>query len=211
MANNSIKLFDLSGKSKKNIDFASELIVDKPHQQAMFDCVIAENASTRQGTHSTLTKGEVRGGGKKPWKQKHTGKARTGSTRNPHWVGGGVAFGPKPNRNYSKKVNAKVTKLAIKSVFSIKLKDNSLFALENEIMMKKPQTSDVVKFLKATEMNAKKVLFILNEKDNLMLSIRNIKNANAKVWNSVSVKDLMHHNIVVIQEEAINKMKGVYA
>ena len=212
MANNvSIKLFDLSGKSNKTIDFASELIVEKPHKQAMFDCVIAENASQRQGTHSTLTKGEVRGGGKKPWKQKHTGKARTGSTRNPHWVGGGIAFGPKPNRNYLKKVNSKVTKLAIKSILSIRLKSESLFALENAIKMEKPKTKDVAKFLQKLEMDSKKVLFVLNDKDNLMLSINNIKNAEAKVWNTVSVRDLMHHNIVIIQEDSINKMKEVYA
>ena len=212
MANKvSIKLFDLSGKSNKTIDFASELIVEKPHKQAMFDCVIAENASQRQGTHSTLTKGEVRGGGKKPWKQKHTGKARTGSTRNPHWVGGGIAFGPKPNRNYLKKVNSKVTKLAIKSILSIRLKSESLFALENAIKMEKPKTKDVAKFLQKLEMDSKKVLFVLNDKDNLMLSINNIKNAEAKVWNTVSVRDLMHHNIVIIQEDSINKMKEVYA
>ena len=208
---NSIKLLDLSGKSSKTIDFAPELIIDKPHKQAMFDCVIAENASERQGTHSTLTKGEVRGGGKKPWKQKHTGKARTGSTRNPHWVGGGIAFGPKPNRNYLKKVNSKVTKLAMKSILSIRLKGESLFALENAIKMEKPKTKDVAKFLQKLEMDSKKVLFVLNDKDNLMLSINNIKNANAKVWNSVSVRDLMHHNVIIIQEDSINKMKEVYA
>lgn len=210
MANN-IQLLDLTGKSKKTIDFASELVVEKPHKQAMFDCVIAENASERQGTHSTLTKGEVRGGGKKPWKQKHTGKARTGSTRNPHWVGGGIAFGPKPNRNYLKKVNSKVTKLAMKSILSIRLKNNALYALENVIKMDKPKTKDVAKFLKTLDMDSKKVLFVLNDKDNLMLSINNIKNANAKMWNSVSVRDLMHHNIVIIQEDSINKMKEVYA
>ncbi len=208
---NTIKLFDLSGKSKKTIDFAKELIVDKPHKQAMFDCVIAENASERQGTHSTLTKGEVRGGGKKPWKQKHTGKARTGSTRNPHWVGGGIVFGPKPNRNYLKKVNAKVTKLAMKSILSIRLKEEALLGLENAIEMKKPHTKDVAAFLKTMSLDSKKVLFVLNDCDNLFLSINNIKNANAKVWNRVSVRDLMHHNVVIIQEGSIEKMKGVYA
>ena len=120
-----VKLLNLKGETVKQVELNENLLVDKIAKQAMFDAVIAENAGNRQGTHSTLTKGEVRGGGKKPFAQKHTGNARQGSIRNPQWVGGGVVFGPKPGRNYTKKVNAKVSKLAFKSAITIKVKDDS--------------------------------------------------------------------------------------
>ena len=103
-----VKLLNLKGETVKQVELNENLLVDKIAKQAMFDAVIAENAGNRQGTHSTLTKGEVRGGGKKPFAQKRTGNARQGSIRNPQWVGGGVVFGPKPGRNYTKKVNAKI-------------------------------------------------------------------------------------------------------
>ncbi len=207
----SIKLLDINGNVKGNINFDESLLVKTPHKQAMFDCVIAENASIRQGTHSTLTKGEVRGGGKKPWRQKHTGKARAGSTRNPHWVGGGVAFGPKPNRNYLKKVNSKVFKLAFKSALSLKLKDQNIFGLDDGVALKKPSTKTIITFLKNADLVNKKVLFITNEEDNIKLSTNNIQKVNTKKWNKVSVKDLLHTNIVVIQEGTISKMKEVFA
>ena len=100
-----VKLINLKGEVIKEVGFNKDLLVAKIAKQAIFDTVIAEQASKRQGTHSTLTKGEVRGGGRKPFMQKHTGNARQGSIRNPQWVGGGIVFGPKPNRNYNKKVN----------------------------------------------------------------------------------------------------------
>lgn len=206
-----IKLFDIDGNDKGTVAFDTALFIEKPHKQSMFDCVIAENAAERQGTHSTLTKGEVRGGGKKPWKQKHTGKARTGSTRNPHWVGGGVAFGPKPNRNYLKKVNSKVFKLAFKSALSLKLSADSILALVDKVDLKKPSTKTVVSFLNKLNLNDKKVLFITNDVDNLNLSINNIEKATSKKWNSVSVKDLMHAKVIVLQEGTLSKIKEVYA
>ncbi len=207
----SIKLLDISGNVKGNTSVDDSLFVKKPHKQAMFDCVIAENASNRQGTHSTLTKGEVRGGGKKPWRQKHTGRARTGSTRNPHWVGGGIAFGPKPNRNYTKKVNSKIFKLAFKSALSIKLNDEQLFSLENKIKLDKPSTKTFANFIKTANFTGKKVLFITNEDDNIQLSTNNIPRVVAKKWNRVSVRDLMHTSIIVAQEDTFSKMKEVYA
>lgn len=209
MAN--IKLFDINGHEKGTITIDKALFVEKPNQQAMFDCVIAEQASTRQGTHSTLTKGEVRGGGKKPRKQKHTGRARTGSTRNPHWVGGGVAFGPKPTRNYEKKVNSKIFRLALKSALTIKLNDNILFGLENKATLEKPSTKAMVEFLENAKLNNRKVLFIMNEFDNIELSTNNIPKVTTKVWNKVSVRDIMHSYAIIIQEDSINKMKEVYA
>ncbi|MGL4951757.1 MAG: 50S ribosomal protein L4 [Mycoplasma sp.] len=206
-----IKLFDINGNDKGSIKVDQSLFVDKINKQAMFDCVIAEQASMRQGTHSTLTKGEVRGGGKKPRKQKHTGQARSGSTRNPHWVGGGVVFGPKPNRNYTKKVNSKVFKLALKSALTLKLNDTVLFGLDNKAKLETPSTKAMVNFFEKANLANKKVLVITNEFDNIELSTNNIPKVTTKTWNKVSVRDVMHSYAVIIQEDSINKMKEIVA
>ena len=208
MANN-VKLVNLSGEVVKEVPFAENLLVDKVNKQAMFDTVIAEDAARRQGTASTLTKGEVRGGGKKPFMQKHTGNARQGSTRNPHWVGGGVAFGPKPNRNYVKKVNDKVVHLAFKSALTEKVQANNLALLE-ETKRDKPQTKKVNNMLKKLSLDKKKVLFVLKSKDNLIKSINNLHKATAKLFNQVSTRDIMHANYVIIDQNVIENLGKAY-
>lgn len=201
----SIKLFNLEGKSTKSIDVNSNLFVETPNKQAIFDCVISENAAERQGTHSTLTKGEVRGGGKKPWRQKHTGRARTGSIRNPQWTGGGIVFGPKPNRNYLKKVNSKVRILAFKSALTLKLNNNNLFALDAKASLKTPSTKSMVKFIDALGLDSKKVLIISNNNENnIELSTNNLPKVNTKLWSKVSVRDLLNANIVIACEDTFN-------
>ena len=202
-----VKLLNLKGETVKQVELNENLLVDKIAKQAMFDAVIAENAGNRQGTHSTLTKGEVRGGGKKPFAQKHTGNARQGSIRNPQWVGGGVVFGPKPGRNYTKKVNAKVSKLAFKSAITLKVKDASLCLLEDAAKLTKPSTKTIVEMLEKCDFANKKVLFVLNDStDNVTKSIRNIGKACVKAYNQVSTKDIMHANVVIIQESACEKL-----
>lgn len=201
----SIKLFNLEGKSTNSIDVNSNLFVETPNKQAIFDCVISENAAERQGTHSTLTKGEVRGGGKKPWRQKHTGRARTGSIRNPQWTGGGIVFGPKPNRNYLKKVNSKVRILAFKSALTLKLNNNNLFALDAKSSLKTPSTKSMVKFIDALGFESKKVLIISNSNENnIELSTNNLPKVNTKLWSKVSVRDLLNANIVIACEDTFN-------
>ena len=208
MANN-VKLINLSGEVVKEVPFAANLLVDKVNKQAMFDAVIAEDGARRQGTASTLTKGEVRGGGRKPFMQKHTGNARQGSTRNPHWVGGGVAFGPKPNRNYVKKVNDKVIHLAFKSALTEKVQNNNLALLE-ETKMTKPQTKKVNTMLKKLSLDKKKVLFVLKQKDNLIKSIKNLHKASAKLYNQVSTRDIMHANYIIIDQNVIEQLGKAY-
>lgn len=201
----SIKLFNLEGKSTNSIDVNHNLFVETPNKQAIFDCVISENAAERQGTHSTLTKGEVRGGGKKPWRQKHTGRARTGSIRNPQWTGGGIVFGPKPNRNYLKKVNSKVRILAFKSALTLKLNNNNLFALDAKSSLKTPSTKSMVKFIDALGLESKKVLIISNSNENnIELSTNNLPKVNTKLWSKVSVRDLLNANIVIACEDTFN-------
>ncbi|MBQ6280249.1 MAG: 50S ribosomal protein L4 [Mycoplasma sp.] len=205
-----VKLINLKGEVIKEVSFNKDILVAKIAKQAIFDTVIAEQASKRQGTHSTLTKAEVRGGGRKPFMQKHTGNARQGSIRNPQWVGGGIVFGPKPNRNYNKKVNAKVVHLAFKSVVTEKYNDEKIYLLE-DTSIKKPNTKTVAQLLKKLNVYGKKVLFIINrESDVLNKSARNINKVAIKKFNQVSTTDVMNANILVIENKACEELGKVY-
>ncbi len=204
-----VKLVNINGEIIKEVAFNKNLLVDKISKQAMFDVVVAELAAQRQGTHSTLTKGEVRGGGKKPYMQKHTGNARQGSIRNPQWVGGGIVFGPKPGRNYKKKVNNKVSRLAFKSALTEKLNNDSLILLE-DVSLNKPKTKTIINLLNKLNLD-KKVLFILGSgNDNLIKSIRNINKVSAKLFNQASVKDIMNAKNIIIQNNAYEALGKVY-
>lgn len=176
-----IQVFDLSGSLIDEVEVSSRLIVNEPHVQAIFDSVISERASQRQGTHSTLKKGEVSGGGRKPYKQKHTGRARQGSIRNPHYVGGGVAFGPKPNRNYNLKVNKKVSQLAFCSAFSYQLFKNVVKGLADDANPTSYSTKAFNNFVKKVSGKDHKVLVVLSaDNEFLTKSARNLKNVILK-------------------------------
>ena len=208
-----VNLVDLSGNIKK-IDLKNTSLIEaKPSKQAIFDSILSENAGERQGTHSTKTKAEVRGGGRKPWRQKHTGKARQGSTRSPQWVGGGVVFGPKPNRNYDIKLNKKVRKLAVRSAITFKFKENQIYLMVNDIDMKSPSTNKIDTLLKKLEISNKKILFILNDEknENFNLSCRNIQKVYSKKWNQVSTRDIANSHITICQENAFDKFSEVFA
>lgn len=199
------KLIKLDG-STTDITLDKVLFDGELKKQAIFDSVLAENASIRQGTHSTKTKAEVSGGGRKPWKQKHTGKARQGSTRNPHWVGGGVAFGPKPNRNYTLKVNRKVNKQALHSAFISKKNDTLM--LENIKPMDKPNLKNVINIFLMNSLESNKTLVVLDSFDeNFIKSCQNLKNVNIKMWNQISTRDILNNKNILIEENAISKIK----
>lgn len=199
------KLIKLDG-STTDITLDKVLFDGELKKQAIFDSVLAENASMRQGTHSTKTKAEVSGGGRKPWKQKHTGKARQGSTRNPHWVGGGVAFGPKPNRNYTLKVNRKVNKQALHSAFISKKNDTLM--LENIKPMDKPNLKNVINIFSMNSLESNKTLVVLDSFDeNFIKSCQNLKNVNIKMWNQISTRDILNNKNILIEENAISKIK----
>ena len=207
-----IKLFsDLNGNFT-NIEIKNTNLIEKKiNKQAIFDSIILENASERQGTHSTLSKGEVRGGGRKPYRQKHTGRARQGSIRNPQWVGGGVAFGVTPEKNYKKKMNSKVSKLAFRSAITIKINDKELNFLSDNVNLEKPSTKSIFNFIKKIQYTNKKILIIFSERnENLIKSCWNIPNINPKVWNQVSVRDIVNNDITIIQENAFNKISEVF-
>lgn len=201
-----LTIFDLDGKKIEETSSLDFLDI-KPNKQAMFDEVLAENAGKRQATFSTLTRGEVRGGGIKPRAQKHSGKAQLGSTRASHCVGGGNAFGPKPGRNFKLSINKKVVKLAIKSALSVKINNDAIFGLIDEINMAKPNTKQIVKFLKAMKLDNKKVLFIVEKNNNLIKSISNIDKVEVKTFDCVSTKDIMNASYVIIQKLSIYNLE----
>jgi len=189
---------------KKASNSVDKLLSNKIYKQCMFEQVIAEDAGKRQATVSTKTRGEVRGGGKKPHPQKHTNRAQLGSTRASHCVGGGNAFGPKPNRNYKLYLNDQQGKLALKSAFSTK-KDN-LYVLENSTI-EKPSAQSFKKVLKDNKLENKKVLVIVDNDDkNVILSARNLNKVNAKKWDSVSTKDVLNSDVVIFSNGSIDKL-----
>ncbi len=206
-----LNLINIDGQSVKEINF--ELPTDKVYNQAMFDQVLAENAGNRQGTHSTLTKAEVRGGGKKPLQQKHSGNARQGSIRNPHWVGGGVAFGPKPNRNYKLGTNKQVSKKAFDSALLVKMNNKTLFVIEDQ-KISKPSTKIATKLFKALKIDGQKNLIVTsNNKEslNVIKSFANVNKTAAKKFNQVSVKDILNAKNVIVELSAIKKYGKVGA
>lgn len=172
---NNISVVDMTGKIVSDIVIPTEFLMSVPHKQALFDVIISENAAIRQGTHSTLTRGEVSGGGRKPYKQKHTGRARQGSIRSPQYRHGGVVFGPKPDRNYKLKINRKIFALAFKSAFSLLVSKKLVFGISDELCVSKPSTKLIVNLLKALNVDHVKTLFVTKLKDDsLQKSISNL-------------------------------------
>ncbi|MDE6562765.1 MAG: 50S ribosomal protein L4 [Malacoplasma sp.] len=211
---NSVKLLkDLLGNTEEVELKNNKLFIKEINTQELFNSVLVANANERQSTASTLTKAEVRGGGRKPYKQKHTGRARQGSIRNPHYVGGGRAFGPTPEKNYTLKQNSKAYKLAFKSAMTLKLNEKGLNLLSNKIEMKEPSTKTISKLLKKVSYDNKKILFVINEtkNENFLKSCQNLEKVVSKTWNQVSAKDILNSDIAVIQEDAFNKISEVFA
>ena len=170
MANIEVK--DAAGKKVKDLELAAGVFEIEPNMAVMHEVVTAQRASWRQGTSNTLTRGQVSGGGKKPWRQKGTGRARQGTIRAPHWTGGGVVFGPHP-RSYAKKVNSKVVKLAMRSALSAKLADGELTVVEN-LEFEKPSTKQAKAMLAAWGLTGRTMLVIDSGDVNTYLSFRNL-------------------------------------
>ncbi|AHB36772.1 50S ribosomal protein L4 [Spiroplasma apis] len=205
------KVLDVNGGSVKEIDLNDKVWGLEPHQQAIYDTVISQQAAMRQGTRKTKTRAEVRGGGRKPWRQKGTGRARQGSIRAPQWRGGGVAFGPTPNINYKKAVNKKVRKLAIRSALSIKAKESNLVILD-KFIFSKPSTKDMLKVMENVKIDNQKVLIVTKEHEELVVkSSGNIPNVKTLNFQKMNIFDLLNANKLVVTEEAVNRIEEVYA
>ncbi len=206
-----VTVYSLEAKEVKTIELADEVFGITPNQQAIFDAVVMQQASLRQGTHSTKTRAEVSGGGKKPWRQKGTGRARQGSTRATQWVGGGIAFGPKP-RSYSYKLNRKVRRLALRSALSEKLAAANMVVVEN-VKFDAIKTKEFVKVMNAFELETK-TLFVVDieeDFDNAFLSMRNIPNAMMLTVDGLNTFDIVNADKIVFTEAAAVKAGEVWA
>lgn len=202
-------VFDKTGKKVSDIALSDAIFAITPNASAMHLCVVAYLANQRQGTQSTLTRAEVRGGGKKPWRQKGSGRARQGSIRSPQWTHGGIALGPKP-REYGKTVNKKVRRLAMKSVLSSKVAAEELIVLDS-LEMNEIKTKEVVSVLKALE-TGKKVLIVLPEKNETVYrSARNIKGVKTTLVSTLNVYDILNCDSLVVLKDAVSKIEEVYA
>ena len=202
-------VFDKTGKKVSDIALSDAIFAITPNASAMHLCVVAYLANQRQGTQSTLTRAEVRGGGKKPWRQKGSGRARQGSIRSPQWTHGGVALGPKP-REYGKTVNKKVRRLAMKSALSSKVAAEELIVLDS-LEMNEIKTKEVVSVLKALE-TGKKVLIVLPEKNETVYrSARNIKGVKTSLVSTLNVYDILNCDSLVVLKDAVSKIEEEYA
>ena len=202
-------VFDKTGKKVSDIALSDAIFAITPNASAMHLCVVAYLANQRQGTQSTLTRAEVRGGGKKPWRQKGSGRARQGSIRSPQWTHGGIALGPKP-REYGKTVNKKVRRLAMKSALSSKVAAEELIVLDS-LEMNEIKTKEVVSVLKALE-TGKKVLIVLPEKNETVYrSARNIKGVKTTLVSTLNVYDILNCDSLVVLKDAVSKFEEVYA
>ena len=202
----------------KEVNFKGEVIGDfelsdavfgaPVHVPAMHQVVVAHLANCRVGTHNTKDRGDVRGGGKKPWRQKHTGRARAGSSRSPVWVGGGVAHGPHP-RDYHQKVNKKVRRLALCSALTLKVQEESMMVLDR-FDMDAPKTKIMLDFLTAID-SGKKPLFVLHETNMAVVkSAANIPGAEVLHVDSINVYDLLNHDRLIATPEAVKKLEEVF-
>ncbi len=205
-----IALLDQTGKKVKDIELSANVFgIENVNNQVVYDVVNAQRAAMRQGTHDTKGRSEVRGGGKKPWRQKGTGRARQGSIRAPQWVGGGTVFGPTP-RSYAFKLNKKVKRLALKNVLSYKVNENTLFAV-NAIKFDEVKTKNFVKFLENIKAEGKTMVVVAQEEftEEVNLSARNIANVFYTYANNASVYELLVYKNLVLSEGAIKYFEEV--
>ncbi len=204
-----VALYNQAGAQVGEIELADSVFGVEPNNAVLFDAIVMQQASQRQGTHDVKNRSEVRGGGRKPWKQKGTGRARQGSIRSPQWKGGGVVFGPTP-RKYGYKLNRKVRRLALKSALSNKVQENSLLVLD-ALSLAAPKTKDMAGVLNNLKVE-RKVLIVTSEYDqNVALSARNIPGAKFVDAAGINVLDLVAHDKVIVTKDAVAKVEEVLA
>lgn len=207
-----ISVFDMTGKQVSETELSDAVFGIEPNQAVMHAMVVNYLANQRQGTQSTLTRTEVRGGGRKPWRQKGTGHARQGSTRAPQWYHGGVALGPKP-RDYRYALNKKVRRLAMKSALSTKAIDNNIIVLDT-LEMSEYKTKTVVEMLKALGVEGKALIVMAEtNKDNqkVIKSAANIPGVKTAAVNTLNVYDILNYDKFIVVKNAVGKIEEVYA
>jgi len=203
----SLKVINQAGEEAGKVSLASEVFGVEVNSQVMFDAVQVYQANMRQATAKTLTRAEVRGGGKKPWRQKGTGRARAGSSRSPIWRKGGIVFGPTGTQNYKLSQNKKAHALAVKSALTLKAQSKDIIVVDS-LNFETPSTKSAVEFLAKANAKAKTLIVIAEENDNLVASARNIPGVIVVKTNNLSVYDVLNTNSLVFTKDAIQAVEG---
>ncbi|MBQ1977312.1 MAG: 50S ribosomal protein L4 [Ruminococcus sp.] len=204
-----ISVFDMAGNSVAETELADAVFGITPNEAVMHAMVVNYLANQRQGTQSTLTRTEVRGGGRKPWRQKGTGHARQGSIRAPQWTHGGVALGPKP-RDYRYALNKKVRRLAMKSALSTKVLDNNMIVLD-ALTVDAYKTKTIVAMLKALNVEGKALIVTADADSKVIKSAGNIKGVKTAAVNTLNVYDILNYDKFIVSKDAVAKIEEVYA
>ena len=204
-----VDVYNMQGKKVSDVELNESVFGIEPNEAVVHSVLVNYLANQRQGTQSTKTRAEVRGGGRKPWRQKGTGRARQGSIRAPQWIKGGIALGPKP-RSYTYKVNKKERQLAIKSLLSSKVLENELTVVE-KLEMKEAKTKEMVKTLSNLKVEGKTLIIVADKNENVYLSSRNIEGVKAITLNMINVYDLLKYNKLVLPLDTVKKLEEVYA
>lgn len=201
-------LLSLKGEKIKDIKLDDNVWGITPNDQVVYEHINLFMANRRQGTHATKTRSNVSGGGRKPWRQKGTGNARQGSTRAPHWVGGGVVFGPSANRNYTKKMNKKERKLALKSALTYKANDKDIIVVD-KFEAETNKTKDMLKVLEGLNATGKTLIVTTELTENLILATRNIADVKLVLANELNTYDVLYVNKIIITEDAVKYVEEV--
>jgi large subunit ribosomal protein L4 len=204
-----VALYNVSGSQVGEVELADSVFGIEPHSHVLNEAVLMQRASLRLGTHKVKGRSEVRGGGRKPWKQKGTGRARQGSIRAPQWKGGGVVFGPTP-RSYSYKLPKKVRRLAIKSALSSKVIGNEIIVLD-QLSLNQPKTKEFAAILSNLKVDRKALVVTAGYEENVALSARNIPGVKFVVAESINVLDVMVYDKLIITKDAVQKVEEVFA
>lgn len=203
-----LAVVDVTGSEVGELELADNVFGITPNKAVLHDAVVMQQASERRGTHDVKTRAEVRGGGKKPWKQKGTGRARAGSSRSPIWVGGGTVFGPTP-RSYAYKLPKKVRRLAIKSALSSKVLDNEMVVLD-KLQLSAPKTKEMVQVLKNLGAEKKALVVTKALEEQAVRAARNIPGVKLVAAEGVNVLDVLNHDKVIITRDAVSRVEEVF-
>ena len=200
-----VKVVNMAGEEVKSLSLAGSVFAVEPHKQAMFNAVQVEQANARQATAKTKVRHEISGGGKKPWRQKGTGRARAGSSRSPVWVGGGTVFGPVGNQNFTLAQNKKEHQLALRSALSLKTPKD--LVVVDEIKFAGKKTKEFVKMLKAVKAETKSLVVVSEIDENLFASVRNVDYAKVVTSDNVSVYDLLNAEKLIVSAAAVKEIE----
>ena len=204
-----VNVYNIEGKKVSDVDLKEEVFGIEPNEAIIHSVLVNYLANQRQGTQSTKTRSEVSGGGRKPWRQKGTGRARQGSIRAPQWIKGGIALGPKP-RSYKYTVNKKERRLAVKSMLSMKVLEQSLVIVD-KLAFDEIKTKNMVNALNNLKVTGKTLIMLPEKNENVQKSARNIEGVKTTLVNTINVYDLLKYNNLVVTLDTVKKLEEVYA